>query len=86
MNQPTTSQPASISRLAPASGSRFFAVRCPKCGWRGMSNETEGGNPIADTGDFTEIVCPVCYKRNEWVPVDDAPNDEAHLRVGERKP
>lgn len=75
--------------LAPASGypahldwhhAQFFPVRCPACGWVGMSNETEGGDQIADTGDYAQIVCPQCMTANgkgymhddaKWVPVED---------------
>jgi hypothetical protein len=42
-----------------------------------MSNETEGGSPIADTGDFSEIVCPKCVHEGgeyegKWIEVEDA--------------
>lgn len=67
---------------------KFFPCQCPKCGWRGMSDETEGGNPIADTGDFNDIVCPVCFKNQEWIAVEEIkkPNNLADFSASERKP
>ena len=38
----------------------FFTAECIKCGWWGSSELCNGGNAIADTGDFSEITCPVC--------------------------
>lgn len=56
--------------------SQFFRVHCRRCGWTGMSNETEGGGPIADTGDFSDIVCPQCAHdggewEGPWIPVEE---------------
>lgn len=50
---------------------KYFAVRCLKCYWQGCSSKTFGGQPIADTGDYSEIECPKCssIKLN-----DDAPD------------
>ena len=51
---------------------QYFAVKCPKCKWTGSSEECAGGGAIADSGDYDDIVCPVCLKENEeWVAVDD---------------
>jgi hypothetical protein len=48
----------------------YWPAFCPRCGWVGMSDETKGGSPIADTGDFNAIVCPECLEqREEWVDV-----------------
>lgn len=54
----------------------FFKVKCPECNWQGMSNECEGGGPIADTGDYDNIVCPKCFnggnlQEGKWVPVEE---------------
>lgn len=52
----------------------WFPVVCPKCGWKGLSRDTKGGNSIADTGDYSDIVCPVCldnYETGEWIPVNE---------------
>lgn len=51
-----------------------------------MSNEAEGGNQMADTGDYSDLVCPKCCHAGEgqfagrWVPVVDipVPNDQDH--------
>lgn len=42
------------------SESRFFPMMCRKCGWIGSSEHAEGGIPIADTGEFSELLCPKC--------------------------
>lgn len=39
---------------------RYFTVICENCGWWGPSKFLQGGHPLADTGDFTDAVCPVC--------------------------
>lgn len=56
----------------------FFPCRCPKCGWQGMSNETQGGSIIADSGDYDDVVCPECVKTGGWTPVDDIPEPNAN--------
>jgi hypothetical protein len=38
----------------------FYPMRCIVCGWRGSSEHTDGGLPIADTGDYGELRCPQC--------------------------
>ena len=45
----------------------YYKVYCPKCGWKGLSRDTAGGNAIADTGDYSDIVCPECYSNLEDV-------------------
>ena len=40
---------------------RYFPVRCDKCYWQGCSSKALGGNPIADTGDNSDLECPKCY-------------------------
>lgn len=37
-----------------------FAIRCRKCLWQGCSSQVHGGYPIADTGDYSELQCPIC--------------------------
>lgn len=39
---------------------RYYPVKCPDCGWTGSSKDCDGGLPIADTGDFSDIRCPCC--------------------------
>ncbi len=40
-------------------GSRFWTAEC-SCGWWGSSELLEGGQSIADTGDYEALTCPVC--------------------------
>lgn len=42
-----------------------------------MSNDAAGGWPIADTGDYDDVICPKCFgdpagDSCECVPLDDA--------------
>lgn len=68
---------------------KWWPARCPECGWEGMSNETAGGNQIADTGDYDDPVCPRCiapdgnHEHGRWVPVIDipAPNAKGQPRL-----
>jgi hypothetical protein len=41
---------------------RYFMAKCcdRQCGWVGLSRDCSGGDPIADTGDHSDILCPVC--------------------------
>jgi hypothetical protein len=39
---------------------QYWPAFCPVCGWAGLSCECEGGQPIADTGDYDDVRCPVC--------------------------
>ena len=41
---------------------QYIGCRCKKCGWIGSGEEAEGGQPIADTGDFGDITCPICVE------------------------
>jgi hypothetical protein len=38
----------------------WWAARCVKCGWCGLSKYCDGGMQIADTGDYSDITCPRC--------------------------
>jgi predicted RNA-binding Zn-ribbon protein involved in translation (DUF1610 family) len=39
---------------------KWYAVTCPKCGWKGSSRDCDGGEQIADTGDYNDPLCPRC--------------------------
>ncbi len=39
---------------------KWWLALCPKCGWNGLSRDCNGGNPMADTGDYSDVTCPVC--------------------------
>lgn len=41
-----------------------YSCWCPKCGFRGGSHLLGGGNPIADTGDFDDPYCPICFSKD----------------------
>ena len=56
---------------------KWWPAVCPACGWRGLSRDCAGGHPIADTGDYSEVVCPECLKKEEWIEVQDDEDYEA---------
>jgi hypothetical protein len=39
---------------------RYWFVECPKCGWKGLSRDTDCSQ-IADTGDYDDPKCPKCH-------------------------
>lgn len=39
----------------------YYTAECSRCGWWGGSNLLEGGGQIADTGDYGDCYCPVCW-------------------------
>jgi len=39
---------------------KWYWCKCESCGWEDSSEFTNGGSPIADTGDHTDPCCPVC--------------------------
>jgi hypothetical protein len=43
----------------------WWVAECPVCKWRGLSRDAEGGHAMADTGDFNDVVCPVCIHTPE---------------------
>ena len=51
---------------------KWYPCKCPACGWIGLSRDCKGGGEVAGTGDYADVLCPVCYKREEYIPVDDA--------------
>jgi len=38
----------------------YWAAQCLDCHWTGSSKDCDGGLPIADTGDYSELRCPRC--------------------------
>jgi hypothetical protein len=57
--------------------SNYYYCECPKCGWKGSSEFLLGGGPIADTGDYDDVYCPVC---DNWdVEEIDPPDTETHI-------
>jgi predicted RNA-binding Zn-ribbon protein involved in translation (DUF1610 family) len=67
--------------------SRFYNVKCKKCGWFGSSEFTDGGEEIADTGDYEDILCPACGS----VDLEDMPeklqdvHTERQIKEAERE-
>lgn len=65
---------------------KYYPCICPACNWIGMSNEAAGGNQIADTGDYNDIVCPICiapngdYTKGGWVVLDEFTIEEYERR------
>ncbi len=39
---------------------QWWAAKCPQCGWEGLSRDCNGGTSIADTGDYSDVLCPKC--------------------------
>ena len=56
---------------------QWWPAKCPACGWRGISRDCGGGAPIADTGDFTDPICPKCLEKEKGICVEDDPDFES---------
>ena len=41
---------------------KYWKAVCPKCGWKGLSKDCDGGGQIADTGDYFDLYCPICVE------------------------
>jgi len=39
---------------------KWWPAVCSVCGWRGLSHDASGGWSIADTGDYSDVMCPAC--------------------------
>lgn len=48
-------------RILPEDEKKYYPAECEDCGWIGSSQLLAGGAPIADTGDFNDPLCPVCF-------------------------
>ena len=38
----------------------YYYCHCRSCGFSGWSKYFNGGKPLADTGDYSDIRCPKC--------------------------
>ena len=38
----------------------YYHCICFECNWSGSSKDVHGGLPIADTDDYSELLCPKC--------------------------
>lgn len=56
---------------------KWWMGECPTCGWIGNTGFADGGGQIADTGDYDDPICPVCFESAEGtnIVLDDAPTD-----------
>lgn len=45
----------------------YWPAKCDRCGWRRLSRDCVGGEPIADSGDYSDVECPECVKAAEKV-------------------
>ena len=41
----------------------YYLISC-LCGWKGSSSECDGGEAIGDSGDWSDIECPVCKRQD----------------------
>ena len=44
---------------------------CPECGWHGSARLAFGGGPIGMTGDYDDVICPECTKREVYTLLED---------------
>lgn len=42
----------------------YYTAKCGVCGWYGSSALLLGGDSIGDTGDYDDVVCPICGNKN----------------------
>lgn len=52
-------------------GARYYTARCCSCGWTGSSSLLLGGRPLADTGDFADLICPRCEVHEDFEDVNE---------------
>lgn len=45
-------------------GDKWYWCKCENCGWENSSKYAEGGASIGDTGDNSDVTCPVCGSSN----------------------
>ena len=42
----------------------WFHAECEDCRWSGSSRFLLGGHQIADTGDYSDAICPICGSKD----------------------
>lgn len=69
MREPAPVSPApsgvdleALEKIIGTERNRYWPAICRNCGWYGTSEEAHGGESIADTGDYSEVVCPKCNR------------------------
>ncbi len=61
---------------------QYYWCKCEGCGWEDSSEFCEGGHAIADSGDYSDPVCPICFSNNiEGEPVLNVPDNEGTVTV-----
>ncbi|HYH14334.1 MAG TPA: hypothetical protein VD794_03885 [Flavisolibacter sp.] len=40
---------------------KWWWALCDNCGWQGSTEHAAGGGAIADTGDYSDPLCPKCF-------------------------
>lgn len=54
----------------------WYWCKCEQCGWEDSSEYCDGGHAIADTGDYTDPLCPVCGSKDiDGEPTVEVPDD-----------
>lgn len=66
----------------------YWFGECPACGWLGSAGVADGGGAIADTGDYSEVICPACFQDGlgRGVPLEDAQGVDWLVVGGESGP
>lgn len=41
---------------------KYWIAYCSECGYINLSKNCFGGESIADTGDYSDVTCPICGK------------------------
>lgn len=60
----------------------YYWCKCEGCGWEGSSEHCAGGNAIADTGDHSDVLCPICFNSKlDGEPVIDTPQYEGIVNL-----
>lgn len=77
---PPAPEPADIQEAAEGyltrkiDTNKYYWCKCENCGWEDSSEFLEGCHPIADTGDHSDPVCPVCFcNKIEGEPTIEVP-------------
>jgi len=61
---------------------KYYWCKCEICGWEDSSQFCAGGHAIADTGDHSDVLCPVCFSSKiEGEPTIDAPQYEGVVPI-----
>lgn len=59
--QPTTGKSEAGFLVREFNSDKYYWCKCENCGWEDSSQYCEGGGAMADTGDFCDPMCPICF-------------------------